>query len=128
MQYGFSKTVEHSFQTAKEKVTEALQNEGFGILTTIDVKDTLKQKLNVDFQNYVILGACNPLFAHRALQTEEEIGLLLPCNILVYEKEGKTIVALFDPSVIKAISEKKELHSLADEVQQKLLRVFAALK
>ncbi|MEX2189140.1 MAG: DUF302 domain-containing protein, partial [Bacteroidota bacterium] len=84
MQYGFSKTVNLSFDQTVEKVTEELKKEGFGVLTTIDVKETLKKKLDVDFKRYTILGACNPPFAHKALQAEEEIGLLLPCNVIVY--------------------------------------------
>jgi len=80
MQYGFSKTLDLSFEQTIEKVTEELKKEGFGVLTTIDVKDTLKKKIDVDFKKYTILGACNPPIAHKALQTEEEIGLLLPCN------------------------------------------------
>ena len=84
MQYGFSKEITYSFEQAVDKVTEELKKEGFGVLTSIDVKDTLKKKINVDFKKYTILGACNPPLAHQALQVEEELGLLLPCNIVVY--------------------------------------------
>src|SRR5512137_1400869 len=97
MEYGFSKTVSLGYDLAVKKVTEELAKEGFGVLTTIDVKETLKKKLNVDFKNYKILGACNPSFAHTSLQVEEEIGLLLPCNVIVYEKSGNSVVAAFDP-------------------------------
>ena len=91
MKYGFAKTIDIAYEAAVSKVTEELKKEGFGVLTTIDVKDTLKKKLDVDFTRYVILGACNPPFAYQALQVEEEIGLLLPCNVIVYEKAGKTV-------------------------------------
>ena len=83
MQYGFSKTIDLSFENTIEKVIDELKKEGFGVLTTIDVKETLKKKIDVDFKKYTILGACNPPLAHKALQAEEEIGLLLPCNVIV---------------------------------------------
>jgi len=96
--YGFSKTIDAPYEAAIEKVTAALKEEGFGVLTTIDVKDTLKKKLNVDFRKYVILGACNPPLAYKTLQAETEIGLLLPCNVIVYENdEGKSVVSAIDP-------------------------------
>ena len=91
MDYGFSKTVSMSYDDAVEKVTSELKKEGFGVLTSIDVKDTLKKKIDVDFKKYIILGACNPTLAHKALQSEEELGLLLPCNVLVYERERETV-------------------------------------
>ncbi len=127
MKYGFSKTVSLPYERAIEKVTEELKKEGFGVLTTIDVKDTLKKKLDVDFTKYVILGACNPPFAYKALQAEEEIGLLLPCNVIVYEKSGKTVVAAFDPLVMSAILEKPGIQPIADEVKARLERVIAAV-
>ena len=98
MEYGFTRTVNLPYETAVQRVKEELKNQGFGVLTAIDVKATLKEKLNVDFTKYVILGACNPPLAHSALQVEMNIGLLLPCNVIVYEKEGKTVVGAFDPS------------------------------
>ena len=124
MQYGFSKSVDISFSDAIDKVTEELKKEGFGVLTTIDVKETLKKKIDVDFKNYTILGACNPPLAHRALQTEEEIGLLLPCNVIVYEKDNKSVVSVFDPSLMSNVVENKNLTPIADEVKEKLIRVF----
>ena len=127
MKYGFSKTVDLSYEQAIEKVTEELKKEGFGVLTTIDVKDTLKKKLNVDFSKYMILGACNPLFAYESLQTEEELGLLLPCNVIVYEKEGKTRVSVFDPMVMGAIIDNPQIGPIAQKVKEKLQRVFAAV-
>jgi uncharacterized protein (DUF302 family) len=124
MNYGFSKTVDLSFEDTITKVTEELKKEGFGILTTIDVKETLKKKIDVDFKKYTILGACNPPLAHRALQTEEEIGLLLPCNVIVYEKDNKTGVSVFDPALMSKVVENENLNPIADEVREKIQRVF----
>jgi len=120
MQYGFSRTVDLSYDAAVARVTEELKKEGFGVLTTIDVKETLKQKLNIDFTKYVILGACNPPLAHRALQTEEQVGLLLPCNVIVYEKQGKTVVAAFDPMLMATVIGTEEMTPIAAEVKRKL--------
>ena len=127
MQYGFSKTIDLPYEQAIEKVTAELKKEGFGVLTSIDVKETLKQKINVDFKKYTILGACNPPIAHRALQEEEEIGLLLPCNVIVYEKEGKTRVSIFDPMVMTWIMENDQMKPIASEVQERLQRVLKAI-
>ncbi len=124
MAYGFSKTLNLSFDNAVEKVTEELRKEGFGILTTIDVKETLKKKLNVDFKRYVILGACNPPFAHKALLAEEEIGLLLPCNVVVYEKGDGIVVSAFDPMAMMKIVDNPGVVMVAGEVQSKLKRVI----
>ena len=127
MQYGFSKTVDMTYEQAIEKVTAELKKEGFGVLTFIDVKETLKQKINVDFKKYAILGACNPPIAHRALQEEEQLGLLLPCNVIVYEKEGETIVSIFDPMVMTWIIENDHMKPIAAEVQERLQRVLKAI-
>ena len=127
MDYGFSKTVDLSFEDTINKVTEELKKEGFGVLTTIDVKDTLKNKIDVDFKKYTILGACNPPFAHKALLAEEEIGLLLPCNVIVYEKEGKSAVSFFDPSLMAKVVENETLHPIAEEVRGKLQKVFDSI-
>jgi len=127
MQYGFSKTVDMPFEQTIEKVTAELKKEGFGVLTSIDVKETLKQKINVDFKKYTILGACNPPIAHKALQEEEELGLLLPCNVIVYEKDDKTRVSIFDPMVMTWIVENDQMKLIAAEVQEKLQRVLAAV-
>ena len=121
MDYGFSKTVNLSFNQAVDKITLELKKEGFGILTEIDVKETMKEKLNVDFKNYKILGACNPPIAHKALQLEEKLGLLLPCNIIVYEKGNDCIVSIFDPMIMTQIIKNKELITIVEEVKQKLL-------
>ena len=127
MQYGFSKTVDLPFEQTIEKVTAELKKEGFGVLTSIDVKETLKQKINVDFKKYTILGACNPPIAHKALQEEEELGLLLPCNVIVYEKDDKTRVSIFDPMVMTWIMENDNMKPIATEVQEKLQRVLKAI-
>jgi uncharacterized protein (DUF302 family) len=127
MQYGFSKAVDMSYEQAIEKVTDELKKEGFGVLTSIDVKETLKQKIDVDFKNYTILGACNPPIAHKALQEEEELGLLLPCNVVVYEKDNKTQVSIFDPMVMTWIIENENMKPIATEVQERLQRVLKAI-
>jgi len=127
MSYGISKIVTLSFEQAIEKVTEELKKEGFGVLTTIDMKETLKKKIDVDIPRYTILGACNPHFANKALQVEQEIGLLLPCNILVYEQNGSVIVSAFDPGAMEKIVSNPAIQPLSDEVRQKLQRVIAAL-
>jgi len=127
MQYGFSKAVDMSFEQAIEKVTDELKKEGFGVLTSIDVKETLKQKIDVDFKKYTILGACNPPIAHKALQEEEELGLLLPCNVVVYEKDNKTQVSIFDPMVMTWIIENENMKPIATEVQERLQRVLKAI-
>ena len=127
MSYGFSKKVDLPFDAAVEKVTSELQNEGFGVLTTIDVQETLKKKLNVDFQKYKILGACNPPFAYKALQAEEEIGLLLPCNVIVYEKNGSRVVAAFDPMSMSRVLDNPAVEPIAAEMNLRLKRVIAAV-
>lgn len=127
MKNGFSKKTNYTFDQAIEKVTDELKKEGFGVLTTIDVKDTLKKKIDVDFKKYTILGACNPKLAHGALQIEEELGLLLPCNVIVYEKNDKTVVSIFDPIVMTTVVENPEMKSVAEEVKSKLKRVLEAI-
>lgn len=128
MEYGFSKTVGYSYDEAVEKVTEELKKEGFGVLTSIDVKDTMKKKLDVDFKNYVILGACNPPLAHKALTAEIDLGLLLPCNVIVYENDkNKTVIGFFDPKLMAKLVDNPELNNIADEVYKKLQRVYAEL-
>ena len=127
MSYGFSKTLNLSYEKAIKKVTEELKKEGFGILTSIDVKETLKKKIDVDFKKYAILGACNPVLAHKALLTEEELGLLLPCNVIVYEKEDKTAVSMFNPMTMTKIVNNDNLKLVAAEVNEKLTRAFEAV-
>jgi uncharacterized protein (DUF302 family) len=127
MTYGFGTILSIPFEQTVERVTDALQKEGFGVLTTIDVQATLKKKLDVDFKRYTILGACNPSFAHRALTAEEEVGLLLPCNVIVYEKDGKTAVSAFDPSVMTSIMQNESMKPIAAEVEARLRRVIGSL-
>ena len=127
MEYGFTRTVDLPYEAAVQRVTEELRSQGFGVLTTIDVKETLKQKLNIEFTRYVILGACNPPLAHRALEVEMNIGLLLPCNVIVYETGGKTVVGVFDPMLMVPLVGKKELETIAAEVKQRLEAVLASL-
>jgi uncharacterized protein (DUF302 family) len=127
MEYGISKIVSTSYEETITNVTEKLKTEGFGVLTTIDVKETLKNKLNVDFTKYVILGACNPPFAHQALSADEEIGLLLPCNIIVYEKGGATHVSMFNPMIMMNILGNDSMLPVAEEVTKRLKRVLTQL-
>ena len=127
MNYGFSKKTEMPYERAVEKVTEELKKEGFGVLTSIDVKETLKKKIDVDFKKYIILGACNPPLAHKALQSEEELGLLLPCNVIVYEKNGGSMVSFFDPMIMTELIDNDELKTVAEEVKTKMVRVFEAI-
>lgn len=127
MTYGFSKVVDMPFDAAVEKATVELQKEGFGVLTTIDVKDTLKKKLHVDFKQYKILGACSPPFAHEALQADEEIGLLLPCNVMVYERNGRSVISAFNPMAMVNVTKNPAIESVAVEVKQRLERVIAAV-
>jgi uncharacterized protein (DUF302 family) len=125
MSYYFSKTLAISFDEAIIKVTEELKKEGFGIITEIDVKETLKKKLNVDFKKYRILGACNPSFAYQALEAEDKIGTMLPCNVIVQEiSEGKTEVAAIDPIASMQAIENPKLRNVAEQVQSKLKKVI----
>jgi uncharacterized protein (DUF302 family) len=125
MAYYFNKTLRTSFDEAIKKVTEELKKEGFGILTEIDVKETMKKKLNVDFRKYRILGACNPPFAHKALELEDKIGTMLPCNVIVQETaDGQTEVAAIDPVASMQAVENIKLTRVAEEVQGKLKKVI----
>lgn len=128
MSYYFSKIIDVSFEEAIEKVTAELKNEGFGILTEIDVKQTLKKKLNVDFRNYKILGACHPSFAYESLQAEDKIGLMLPCNVIVQETSaGKIEVAAIDPVASMKAVDNPDLAGVAGQVQSKLREVIERL-
>ena len=128
IKYGFGKTVRLSFPEALARVSQELQKEGFGVLTEIDVQATLKKKLDADMAPYRILGACNPALAHRALTAEPEIGLLLPCNVVVRQDEaGAVQVEFMDPAAVLDLVGKSEIHRLATEVRAKLERVMMAL-
>lgn len=128
MNYYFTKTLNGDFEKAIEKVTDALKSEGFGVLTNIDLKTTLKNKLGVDFYNYKILGACNPTFAYKALQEEDKIGTMLPCNIIVQEREaGKIEIAAVDPVASMQAIGNPALKIVAGEVQKKLQHVINML-
>jgi uncharacterized protein (DUF302 family) len=125
--YAFGKTVNTSYEKAIEAVTQALAKEGFGVLTEIDVAATLKKKLGIDRAPYKILGACNPQFAARALEVEPQIGALLPCNVVVREQAGKTLVEFMDPDAVLKLVERPEVGKVAAEVRSRLQRVMAAL-
>ncbi len=126
--YGFSTPVKLPYERAVERTREELAKEGFGVLTEIDVKATLKKKLDVDFRPYVILGACNPPFAYQALQAERDIGLLLPCNVIVYaEDEGTSVVAAMDPEEALKLTGNDAVAPVAAEVRKRLERVLEAV-
>jgi uncharacterized protein (DUF302 family) len=124
MNYGFVKKVGLSFDDTLIKAEEELKKEGFGILTKIDVKDKFKEKLDIDFPKYQILGACNPKIAHTAISTEWNIGLLLPCNVIVYEKENAVYFGIIKPTQAMAGIENDKLREIANEVETKLKSVF----
>lgn len=126
--YGFSKTLNLPFEKAIESVTEALKKEGFGILTKIDVKEKFKEKLGIDFKKYVILGACNPANAHKAILAEENIGLMLPCNVIVYEVGDKTGVAVVKPTTAMAKINNEELKQISQIVETQLKKAFDAIR
>ena len=127
--YYFKTTVDMPYDQTVKKVREALATEGFGVLTEIDVKATLKKKLDVDFRPYIILGACNPPFAYKTLQVEEQIGLMLPCNVVVQEAAGGgSLVAALNPLVAMEAVENPDLEPIAREVTDKLRRVVGALE
>lgn len=128
MSYAFGKTVKSSHDDTIRKATDALASEGFGVLTTIDVAATLKKKLGKETRPYVILGACNPNYAHQALEAEPEIGTLLPCNVVVREQaDGATRVDIMDPTAVLKLTERADIAPIAAEVRQKLERVLAAI-
>tara|TARA_B100001121_G_C18291293_1_gene435466 strand:+ start:115 stop:504 length:390 start_codon:yes stop_codon:yes gene_type:complete len=129
MTYYISTTLNRPFDESIDAVTEALKTEGFGVLTDIDVKATMKKKLDIDYYNYRILGACNPPYAHKALEAENKIGTMLPCNVIVQEREpGHVEIAAVDPvSSMEAVNNDK-LRPIADEIRQRLERVITSLK
>lgn len=129
MSYYINKTLKNiSFEEGIARITESLKNEGFGILTEIDLKATLKKKLDVDFYNYKILGACNPPFAYEALQAEDKIGTMLPCNVIVQEKKpGEIEISAVDPMASMQAIENEDLGNLAKEVKNRLKKCISAL-
>ena len=128
MNYYFNKKLHTTFDDAIEKVTKALSAEGFGVLTEIDVKATFKKKLNEDFYNYKILGACNPSFAFKAIQAEDKIGTMLPCNVIVQEKTpGEVEISAVDPVASMQAIQNPQLANIANEVREKLQRVVEAI-
>jgi uncharacterized protein (DUF302 family) len=128
MSYYFSKTLDMPFATAIQHVTEALASRGFGVLTTIDVRATLKKKLDIDFRPYTILGACNPQFAHKALQSEDKIGTMLPCNVVLQEVvPGKVEVSAVGPVASMAAVNNPQLAPIANEVRDRLKEVVGGL-
>ena len=128
MKYYIEKTLKLSFDEVVEKIKATLQTEGFGVISEIDIHKKLKEKLNVNFRKYKILGACNPAFAHEALQKEEKIGTMLPCNVIIQEKDhGETEVAAVDPIASMQAIENPELTIIAKEVQKKLKNVIQKL-
>ena len=128
-EYAFSTVLETSFEDAVDRIKDALKEEGFGVLTEIDVKTTFKKKLNKDFRKYVILGACNPPFAFRTLETDLDVGLLLPCNVIVYETdEKKAYIAAINPVSALKVIKKENLKQIAKEVSEKLEKAIEKVR
>ena len=125
--YGYGRTLDLAFDQAVEHAREALKAEGFGVLSEIDLKEKLKQKLGIDFRKYVILGACNPALAYETLREEVDIGLLLPCNVIVYELDGKTVVSAVDAAKVLSIVGNPKLESTASKVNELLHTVIDSL-
>ncbi len=122
--YYYARTIDRPFAEVESRVREELKKEGFGVLTEIDVAATLKKKLDVDFQPYKILGSCNPEFAHKALQAEDKIGTMLPCNVILQQKNGKIEVAAVDPVASMQAVENENLHPIAEQVRERLQHVI----
>ncbi len=126
--YGMRTILHLPYPQAVEKVTAALKEQGFGVLTTIDVRKTIREKLDQDFRNYVILGACNPQLSHQALTDELEVGLLLPCNVIVYEEEGRSVVSILDPIQMMGLAANPALEPVAGQAKKKLEQVLIDLE
>ena len=125
--YGFTKELRLSLDEAINVTTAQLKQEGFGVLTRIDIHDKIKEKLGLDFKKYIILGACNPPYAHKALLAEENIGLLLPCNVILYEKDDKTVLSVIKPTVAMNVIENPTLKEIAATIESKLKRAFDSI-
>jgi len=126
--YGFTKELKVGFEAAVTQVTEKLEKEGFGILTTIDVTEKFKQKLGIDFRKYVILGACNPANAYKAIEAEENIGLMLPCNVIVYEKSDHVVISAIKPTIAMQMIDNPELNKIAINVETKIKDAFDSIQ
>ena len=127
MELGLSKILTTTFEETITKVTDELKKEGFGIITTIDFKNTVKEKLNKDFRKFTILGACNPQFAYDAVLIDDKIGLLLPCNVMVQEKEGKTEVSIFNPALLTFFVTDEKLTKMSEELVERIKRILSNL-
>jgi uncharacterized protein (DUF302 family) len=125
--YGFTKEIDTSFEETVGNATNELKKEGFGILTQIDVTEKFSEKLGIDFKKYIILGACNPPSAHEAILAEENIGLMLPCNVLIYERRDKTVVSIIKPTVAMKMIGNVELEQIATTIEKKLKKVFDSI-
>jgi len=125
--YGFTKEIYASFEEALDTVTNELKKEGFGILTQINIADKFKEKLGIDFKKYTILGACNPPSAHKAILVEENIGLMLPCNVIIYERQNKIVVSIIKPTVAMKMIGNVELEQIASTIEKKLKKVFDSI-
>lgn len=125
--YGFTKELNSPYETVVRQVTEQLQKVGFGIMTEIDVRKKFKEKLGIDFPKYIILGACHPPSAHEAILAEENIGLMLPCNVIVYEKNGRTVLSIIKPTLMMEMIGNDQLGPIARDVESKLKKVFDAI-
>jgi Uncharacterized conserved protein len=128
LHYGFTKELDIPYKTVIELVKEALKKEGFGVLTEIDVQEKMKEKLGLDFRKYIILGACSPPDAHQAILAEENIGLMLPCNVIIYERGNKIVLSIIRPAVAMQMIANPALRSIAENVEVKLKKVFDAVR
>jgi uncharacterized protein (DUF302 family) len=126
--YGFTKELGMPFEKVKEMVTEELKKEGFGILTEIDVREKFREKLGIDFKKYIILGACNPPNAYKSILAEDNIGLMLPCNVIIFERGGKTVLSIIKPTVAMQMIDNKELAPTATLIEEKLKKVFESVR
>jgi len=126
--YGFTKELDIPYETVIEQVRKALKKEGFGVLTEIDIKEKMKEKLGLDMRKYIILGACNPPKAYQAILAEENIGLMLPCNVIVYEKGSKTVLSVIRPTVAMQMIDNLELQEVSEAVEGQLKKAFDAIK